>query len=141
MWSFDGQLLARFYEITLLINSFSSGKLIPIEGVRHGLPGGMLATASSRSAQEHPMVGNDSERLAAPKDNSNETFSGVESFKPTSGHASAHFEKINLSEDCGDYFRTDLQNKNMISHYEEVNEVNEEEVSFFEDYIKKDSGE
>ena len=69
MWSFDGQLLARFYEITLLINNFSSGKLIKIEGFRHGLPGGMMATASSRSAQEHPME-NNSERLAAPRDNS-----------------------------------------------------------------------
>ena len=70
MWSFDGQLLGRFYEITLLINNFSSGKLIKIEGFRHGLPGGMWATASSRSAQEHPMEENNSERLAAPRDNS-----------------------------------------------------------------------
>ena len=86
----------------------------------------------------------------------NATFSGGETFKQTSGHArnnSLHFIKTSLSEDCDYFNRTGLQTsvdrhlENDLSHSmsrdndEEVERVNEEEVSFFKDDLKNDSGE
>ena len=79
----------------------------------------------------------------------NATFSGGETFKQTTKN-SVHFKKSTLSEDCDYFNRTGLYNivdrhlENDLSHSineEEVERVNEEEVSFLKDYLKNNPGE
>ena len=70
------------------------------------------------------------------------TFSGVETFKQTTKNS---FEKLTFSEDCDYFNRAGLQTsvdrhlENNLSH--SMSRDNDEEVSFFKDYLKNDSGE